>query len=110
MLGMITSLSGWRRLAARTHILRSPQIMVPQRQGADAPAGRGENRVAKCRCDHGDRRLTTAGPEAAARHQYRLDSRHLSHAEHLIVAEIRLLDAAFLDRDLTIERGGESID
>src|SRR5262249_14375591 len=51
-----------------------------------------------------------ARPEAAARHQHALDLRHPSHAEHLIVVEIRLLDAAVPNRDLTIERGGESID
>src|SRR5262249_15963801 len=101
---------GGGRKAAGTFSLRSRQVVVPQRQRADTLARRGENRIAECGCDHGDRRLAAAAKGAATRYQHRLNLRHLSHAEHLIVVEIRLLDAAFFDRDLTIERSAESID
>src|SRR5436190_6253497 len=86
------------------------QIVILQRQRADALAGRRKQCIAECWCDHRHRRLAAARPESAARHEDGLDLRHRSHAEHLIVVEIRLLDAAFLDGNLTIERGRESID
>src|SRR5882672_5859039 len=85
------------------------QIVILQRQRPNTLAGCGEDRVAKRRRHHRHRLLAAAATEAAARGEHTFHLGHLRHAEHPVIVEIRLLDAAILDGDLTIERGGESI-
>ena len=43
-----------------------------------------------------------------ARHDVHLDDRHLEEAQGPVVVEVRLLHAAFAERDLAVERGGEA--
>src|SRR6185312_16186131 len=74
--------------------LRPAQIVVLERQGADAFAGRLEDRVAESGGDGWRAGLADAAPFAAARQrEMRFDDRHLGHAQHLIAVEIALLDA-----------------
>src|ERR1700691_5594201 len=84
------------------------QNMVLDRQRTDALAGGGEDRVAQSRRKRRYRRLTDAAPEIAARHNHGLDPWRVGHAQHLVVVEVRLLDAAVLDGDLASKRRAQS--
>src|SRR6266851_7094461 len=52
---------------------RPGEIVVHQRERADALAGRREDGIDHRRRRHADGRLADAAPKAAGRHQYRLD-------------------------------------
>src|SRR5262245_61247154 len=79
-------------------------------QLADAPAGRGEDRVGQRRHDRGGRGLADAAGRRAAVDDVHLDLRHLVEAQHAIVAEVGLLDASVLQGDLAEERRRQAID
>src|SRR5438105_1713470 len=95
--GESTGVPGW---------LSSPtQIMVTQRQGADALARDRKDGIAHRRENRRDTRLADATPlVTAAQRQVRLDLGHGSEAEHLVGIEITFGDAALVDAALTIEQ------
>src|SRR5438552_10138010 len=81
---------------------RERDVVVLERDGADALAGGGKERI-----EHGgrgdeDRRLSDAAPEAARRHHDRFDLRHLADAHHVVVVEVGLLDATILYGTLAV--------
>src|SRR5215470_9511212 len=84
------------------------EVVVLQRERADALAGCSKDRVAERRRHERWRRLANAAPESAARHDNALDSRRLGKTHHRIVVEVRLLDAPVLNGDLAKLRGGEA--
>jgi hypothetical protein len=63
------------------------QIVVLQRERADALAGCSKDRVAERRCHERWRRLANAAPESAARHDNALDFRRLSQS-HMSILRI----------------------
>src|SRR2546422_59400 len=79
------------------------------RQLADALAGGREDRVRHGGRDR--RRAWFADPTGGflARHDVHLDLRHFAHAQHPVVVEVRLLDAAVLERDLAVEGRGKAV-
>ena len=54
--------------------------------------------------------LADAAGRLAALDEMDLDRRRLVDAQHAIVVEVALLDAAVLERDLALQRGGEAED
>src|ERR1700737_3657060 len=96
------------RIVAAPDHSRLAQIVVLQRQRADALASGGKNRIAKRRRDDRRRRLAAAASEAAARHHDDFDLRHLGETQHWEVVEVRLLPAPILDGDLAVERRRET--
>src|SRR5207244_9289745 len=84
--------------------------VVLERERADALAGGREVRVQHRRGGHADRRLAHAAPEPAGRHDDRLDLRHLRDAHRIVGVEVRLLDAAVLDRALLHEETRQPVD
>ena len=46
----------------------------------------------------------------AARHDVHLDLGHLAHAQHRVVVEVALLDAAVLEGDLAVQRRRQAVD
>src|SRR5829696_1275929 len=97
----------WRAAAPEDSHLA--EIVVLERQVADALAGRGEDRVEHGGRRHRDRRLADAAPEAARRDHSGLDRGHLVHAHHVVGIEVLLLAAAALDRALAVERRRKAI-
>src|SRR5215213_3125061 len=89
---------------------RPAEVVVLERQVADALAGRGEDRVEHGRRRDRDRRLADAAPEAAGRDRLRLDRRHLVDAHYVVGVEVLLLDPAALDGALAVERRREAVD
>src|SRR5215469_13216478 len=86
------------------------EVLILQRQRADALTGRREDRVKHRRgCDR-DRRLPDATPEIAGRHDDDLDLWHLVDPHHVVAIEIGLLNRATIDRAFAIQRRGEAID
>ena len=81
-----------------------------QRQRAHAMAGRGEDRVADRRRDRRQRRLADAGRRVVALDEVHVDLRRVRDAQQRIAVEVRLLDAAVLDRDLQSQRRAEAVD
>src|SRR5215204_1271585 len=88
--------------AARSR-LGPAEVVVLERQVADALAGRGEDRVEHGRRRDRDRRLADAAPEAAGGNRVGLDLRHLVDAHDVVSVEVLLLDAAVLDGALAVE-------
>ena len=76
----------------------------------DALAGGCEDGIEHRRCRDGDGGLAHAPPEAARGVDDGLHLGHRVHLHHRVAVEIRLLDAAILDRAFAIKRGGEAID
>src|SRR5262249_26002207 len=75
------------RCGSPPRLLSPPQVVVLRRERADALAGGRKNRVAG-RGGHGrGRRLATAAPEPAARHDNALNFRRLGKTHHRIVVE-----------------------
>src|SRR6266849_9190717 len=98
-----------RAMCARA-LRESATRLTQQGQLADALAGGREDRVR-----HGgrDRRRAWFADSTGgflARHDVHLDLRHFAHAQHPVVVEVRLLDAAALERDLAVEGRGEAVD
>src|SRR6516162_9704713 len=88
---------------------RKRDVVVLQRERADALA-----RGRKVRIEHGgrgdaDRRLADATPETAGWHKGRFDLRHLGDAHRVVVIEVGLLDAAVLDGAFLIEQRGQAV-
>src|SRR5882672_4664730 len=79
------------------------------RQLPNAFARERENGVADRRPDRWRARFADAARRVAARHDVHLDDGHLVHAQHLVIVEVALLHAALVDRDLALERGGQSV-
>src|SRR5262245_12345286 len=98
--------------AARTLEISLHQLnaLVFQRYRAEALARRGEVRVQDRGRSHADRRLAHAAPEPAGWHDDRLDFRHLRDLHRVVGVEVRLLDAAILDRALLQEEPGQAVD
>src|SRR6476660_472782 len=88
----------------RAFFLCAPQIVVFERQGADALAGRRENRVAESRSERRNGGFASPAPGTLAGHDHRLHARHVGQTEHRLIMEIRLLDLPVLERDLAVER------
>src|SRR5580658_9955027 len=93
----------------------SCQVFRADREAADAdvllPCPRGvEDGIAKSRRNHGNRRLADAGGFFFTCDEVDFDGRSFVHAEHVVVVEIGLHDAAAFDRDGVLERGGEGVD
>src|SRR5437773_4780254 len=85
--------------------------VVLQRHRADALAGRAVERVQHRRRGDADRRLADAAPDrASARHQDGFHFRHLRDAHRVVLVEVRLLDAAVLDRALLEKERREAVD
>ena len=105
-------MSDLRRMAAahRPLGLRVSQIMVLQRQRADALAGCREDRITQRRRDDRNRGLADPAPGRRRWARSRSRSSASGQPQHRIVVEIRLLDAAVLDGDLAVEGGGERED
>src|SRR6516165_2915613 len=95
--------------AAARSVSRHLDVVVLQRERANAlPRGLEE------RIEHGgrgdaDRRLADAAPGVAASgwHEDRLDLGHFGDAHRVVVIEVGLLDAALLDGALLIEQRGQ---
>src|ERR1700739_3952830 len=85
-------------------------VLVPQRCRADAFSRCREIRIKSGGARHAVRRLADAPPDPAARHDDRLDLRHLGDPHRIIVVEIRLFDAAILDGAPAIEQAREAIE
>src|SRR5215468_10764735 len=83
-------------------------VMVPQRERADALARRLEESIEYRGRGHGNGRLAYAAPESTGRHDDRLDLGHLGKPHHLVAVEVLLLDASILHRALAEEQGGQS--
>src|SRR5438445_1331040 len=79
------------------------------RRLADALAGGREDRVRHRGRDRRRARLADSAGGFRARHDVHLDLGHFAHAQHAVVVEVRLLDAAVLERDLAIQGGGEPV-
>src|SRR5262245_9463807 len=84
-------------------------IVVLERERADALPGRLEEGIEHGRRGDADRRLADATPEAARWHHDRLDLRHPGDTHHVVAVEVLLLDVAVLDRALAQEQSGETI-
>src|SRR5262249_47041212 len=97
-------------LASRAAELRQRHSVVLQRNGAEPFPGRRKDRVEHRRGGDADGRLADATPEAAGRHDDRLDLRHLAEAHHVVIIEVRLLDRAAFDSALLIEQSRETVD
>src|SRR5262245_28057849 len=85
-------------------------VVVLERDRANALAGGGKERI-----EHGgrgdeDRRLAHTTPEPARRHDDRLNLRHLADPHHVVVVEVGLLDAAILDGALAVEQRRQAVD
>src|SRR5215475_1183237 len=91
-----------RRPIASGHL----DVVVLQRERADALSGRLEERIEHRGRRDADRRLTHPAPGIAAtgREDDRFDLGHLGDAHRVVVVEVGLLDAAVLDGALLIEQ------
>src|SRR5262245_15993408 len=90
------------------HVVRCSRGLL-QRGGVDRHlpqpfAGSGEDRISDCRNDGGSPALAHTTRRLSALNDMNLDRGRLIDAQHLVVMEIALLDAAILQRDLTMER------
>src|SRR5438093_8405546 len=72
----------------------------PYRQLSYSLSRRGEDRVRDGWRDGWRARLAHAALRIGRRHDMHLDLRPVGQAEHLVVVEVALLGAAFVDRDL----------
>src|SRR5262245_3876375 len=87
--------------------LRGPGL-ITDRQLANPPAGRREDRISQRRHDARSARLADSAWRLQVLYQVDLDPRRLVDAQHPVIAEVRLLDAAVLDGDLAVERGRQA--
>src|SRR5260370_12058550 len=79
-------------------------------QASDGVAGGSENGVGQRGSNRGNAGLADACGAQFARNDVDLDFRGFEHAEHLVVVEIRLLDAAVFERDFRFESGRQTED
>src|SRR5262245_24827054 len=79
--------------------------LTGDRQLANPFARRCEDRIGERRHHARGSRLADPAGRLVALHQIDVDLRRLVDAQHSVVAEVGLLDAAVLDGDLAIERG-----
>ncbi len=79
-----------------------------QRQLAQALAGEREDRVRDRRRDRRHAGSPTPPDLLRARHDVHLDLRHLVHAQHRVVVEVRLLHAPVLEGELAVQRRAEA--
>ncbi len=87
------------------------ELHILERQRAHARAGRREHRIGDRRRGGRGAGLADAAPfRAAGEREIDLDLGRVGQGYDLIVAEIALLDAAVLDGDLAVKRGGKAID
>src|SRR5882724_6258320 len=86
------------------------QVFAADGQASEALAGGGEDGVARRRSDDRQARFTDAGGVFRALRDVHFDLRSLVDARHLVVVEIGLLDAAAIDGDGVVQRGGEAVD
>ncbi len=85
-------------------------VLIPQRHRANSFAGRREVGVEHGGRRDADRRLADTAPEAAARHDDRLNLRHLADPHRIVGIEVRLLDTAVLDGAPAIEQPRQAVD
>src|SRR5205085_3725095 len=86
------------------------QVRGIDRQLADALAGGGEDGTGDRGREGRQARLADTARRFRALHDVHLDLRHLIDAQHLIVVEVRLLDAPVLEGHLAVERGSQAVD
>src|SRR6476646_5533311 len=98
-----------RPFGRRFASLRERDVVVPQRERADALARGGKVRVEHGGRGDADRRLADATPETAGWHDDRFDLRHLGDAHRVVIIEVGLLDAALLDGAFLIEQRGQAV-
>src|SRR5205823_6921146 len=91
------------RYVARS-ISRHVDVVVLQRERADALSGRREVGVHHGRRRHADGRLADAAPESAGRHDDRFHLRHFGDAHRVVRVEVLLDHVSVLDGDLLIEQ------
>src|SRR5690242_3609993 len=82
--------------------------LVLHRQLAYAPSRDRKDRIGQS--GHDTRRARLAYPAGRFRALYDTDVnlRRLVHAEHAVIAEVRLLNATLLDRDFPVQRSGQA--
>src|SRR5271166_5641180 len=95
--------------AFRINALRL-QLLHFDGQSADALARGGEDGVAKGWNDGWKSRLAETGRLMVGRDKMHVDRRRLIHAQRFHGVEIRLHDAAAIDRDRLAERGAEPVE
>src|ERR1700745_4468068 len=79
-------------------------IVVLERERADAVASGREIRIENGGRGHEDGRFAHAAPEVARWHDDRFDLGHLVDAYHPVIVEVGLLDAAVLHGALAVEQ------
>ena len=84
------------------------QLNPVHRQLPDPLAGRREDRVGQRRRQRRGTGLADATGRFGTLHQIHLDRRRLVDAQHAVVVEIALFDAAILEGDFVEERGREA--
>src|SRR6266446_4012795 len=84
--------------------LRTLELRWIDRQLAQSRSGRGKDRVGYCRSDRRGSSLAHPPRWLGAVHDVNLDRWRLVHPQHPVIVEIALLDAAALQRDLSMER------
>src|SRR5436305_4359560 len=86
------------------------EVFLAYGQAPDALASRGKDCVADRRRHDWQSRLADAGGIFLAHHHVDFGERSLADAWHAVVVEVGLLDAAILDGNGVMQRGGEAID
>src|SRR5262249_19830898 len=99
-----------RPLAAASPSSRERDVVVLQRERADALACGGKIRVEHGGRGDADRRLADATPETAGWHEDRFDLPPPRGAHRVLIIEVGLLDAAVLDGAFLIEQRGQTVD
>src|SRR6185312_4635473 len=80
------------------------------RQLPHSLARRGKDRIRNCRSDRRHAGLSDATGILRARHDVYFDHGRIVDPNDVVPVEVALLHAAFVDRDLPLERGAEAID
>ena len=102
---------GAQRCCAPTWIsMYSSQVFGFDGEAADALAGGGKDGVADGRGDDREARFPDAGWFFGALHDVNFDFRSFVDARHLVIVEVGLFDAAFVDGDRIFHEGGDTID
>src|SRR6266436_9184628 len=82
--------------------------LIADGQLANAFARRREDRIGERRHHARGARFADATGRFQVLHQVHADPRRLVNAQHTVIAEVGLLDATVLDRDLAMERGRQA--
>src|SRR5258708_27828526 len=85
-------------------------VLIPQRHRTDSLSGCREVGIEHGRRRDADRRLADAAPEAAARHDDRLNLRHLADPHRIVSIGVRLLHTAVPDGPPAIRQPRQAVD